>query len=293
MKTQEVVSSFMADCKLRGLSDKTLETYNSQLNNFASAFPGKFPPKPEIIQVFIANLKGEYNRDSHYRTLKDMCNFAKRRKLYKGENPMSSVTRPRIHKKISPIIDEITLLLLPLNLSDPKTSCLRDKAIIGLALDTAIRQGELLNLKRKDILDDRIVISGKTGYGVVPLSKTVREFILALPERKDGYVWSGRNHGNGDPPRLGKSGLYKICKKYLLLSGYQGERRFGLQTLRVSFGVLYLKDKGDMRSLQCILRHKNIQTTADYYTPYQQQDIVEKHHEHTPGRVFEEAKVSD
>lgn len=284
MKIQEVVDLFMADCKLRGLSDKTLETYNYQLENVCISLPGKFPPKPESIQVFLANIKGEYQRDSYHRTLKAICNYGIRRKYYKGDNPMLSVTRPRIHKKIPPIIDDTNLLIMPIYLTD-----LRDKAIIALALDTAIRQGELLNLKRKDILEDRIIVQGKVGYRVVPLSKEVRELILAVPERSDGYIWSGKNRGNKSP-RLGKAGLYEISKKYLLLSGYQGGRRFGLQTLRISFGVLYLRDGGDMKSLQLILGHKNIKTTADCYTPLRQQDIIEKHHAHSPGRVFAEVK---
>lgn len=279
MKTQEVVVSFMADCRLRGLSQKTLEGYNQQTKTLIELSP-KYPPKPEAIQEFLANLKaGPHTKDSYYRTFHAVGNYAQRR--HKIPNFMKSVTRPRIPREIMPTISNTELNLLAIFLDKAP---LRDKAIMALFIDTAIRKGEAINLKRKDILEDRIIIHGKTGYRVAPISKVTRDLLLALPVHEDGYIFHGagryKNH------RLGSTGFYKVVNRCLRSVGYTG-KQFGPQTLRRSFGRFHLKDGGDMQSLSLMLGHKNITTTANYYAPLLTEDVIQIHHKHTPGRIFD------
>lgn len=277
MRTQEVIASFMADRKLRGLSTRTLESYDCHLRQLAQ-LSQDYPPKPVIVQQFLAGVKGVYNADAHYRTFQAIDNYAHKR--FKTKNFMCYVTRPRIPKQIMPTISNTELNLLATFL---EKAPLRDKAIICLFIDTAIRKGEASNLKRKDIQEDRIIVQGKTGYRVVPVSPITRELLISLPAHEDGYVFHGthryRNH------RLSSTGLYKIVKKYLSMVGYKG-KQLGPQTLRRSFGVFHLKDGGDIRSLQLILGHSNPNTTMNYYTPLLTEDVIQIHHKHSPGRVF-------
>jgi len=276
MKTQEVVASFMADCKLRGLSPRTLKNYDCYTQRLIQISP-KFPPKPEIVQQFLAGVKGgPHNADSYYRTYHALGNYAERR--YGIPNFMASVTRPRVPRQIMPTISETELNLLAVFLEKAPP---RDKAILALFIDTAIRKGEACNLKRQDILEDRIIIHGKTGYRVAPISEVTRDLLLSLPVHEDGYIFYGKR---SEP--LGLTGFYKVVKKYLSMVGYRG-RQFGPQTLRRSFGRFHLKDGGDIQSLSLMLGHKNIKTTADYYAPLLTEDVIQIHHKHTPGRIFE------
>jgi len=279
MRTQEVVASFMADCRLRGLSPKTLRGYDCHVKRLIQLSP-KFPPKPDTIQEFLATVKGAHNADAYYRTYHALGKYAERR--YKKPNFMRSVTRPRVPKQIMPTISntELNLLAVFLEKATP-----RDKAILALFIDTAIREGEACNLKRQDILEDRIIIHGKTGYRVAPLSSVTRDLLLALSVYEDGYVFHG-THKYRDKP-LGSTGFYKIVKKYLSMIGYSGGKSFGPQILRRSFGRFHLKDGGDMQSLSLILGHRSIKTTADYYAPLLTEDVIQIHHKHSPGRVFE------
>ena len=280
MRTTEVVASFMADCRLRGLSPKTLRGYDSHVKRLIQLSP-KFPPKPETIQVFLSEVKGPHNADSYYRTFNDVGNYGERR--YRIPNFMKSVTRPRVPKTIMPTISntELNVLAVFLEKAPP-----RDKAIMALFIDTAIRSGEAVNLKRKDVGEDRIIVNGKTGYRIAPISKIARDLLLSLPIHEDGYVFHGTNKNKNKP--LGSTGFYKLVKKYLTMVGYSG-KQFGPQTLRRSFGRFHLKDGGDMQSLSLILGHKSIKTTADYYAPLLTEDVIEIHHKHSPGRIFENA----
>lgn len=283
MRTREVVGNFMADAKLRGLSARTLEGYACHLGRLTE-LSHDYPPKPDIIQTFLANVKGgPHNADAHYRTFRALSRWAQKR--YKTKNFMKSVTRPRVPKQIMPTISEMQLSLLAAWVAEAP---LRDKAIIMLFVDTAIRSGEACNLKREDIHEDRIVIHGKTGYRVAPISPSTREVVLSLPAYPDGYVFHGEDSHVNQP--LKKTGFYKVVRRYLRLVGHTG-KQFGPQILRRSFGVFHLKDGGDLKSLSMILGHSNITTTANYYTPLLTEDVIEIHHKHTPIKVFQEVNA--
>jgi len=183
-----------------------------------------------------------------------------------------------------PTITNLELNLLVTWLDDAP---LRERAIICMFIDTAIRSGEASNLKRDDIHEDRLIVHGKTGYRIVPVSPKVRDLLLSLPAHEDGYVFHGTHRYRNY--RLLKTGFYKIVKKYLKRVGYKG-KQFGPQTLRRSFGRWWLLAGGDMKTLSLIFGHSSIATTDKYYTPLMKEDVIKIHQKHTPGRVFEEVK---
>ena len=111
-----------------------------------------------------------------------------------------------------------------------------------------------------------------------------------LPETWDSAFGHIINFRQASNEVLKENGFYDVVKKYLLLAGYAGDKQFGPQLLRRSFGVWWLLDGGDMKSLSLIMGHKSISTTDAYYTPLAINDVIEIHHKHTPGRVFEEVK---
>ena len=282
MNMQEVVGSFMADCKLRGLSTRTLEGYSHHLAQL-SQLTHDYPPKPDIIQEFLANVNGgPYSRDAFFRSFRALSNYGHKR--FKTKNFMKSVTRPRIPKQVMPTLSyfELSLLAASMDAATP-----RDKAILCLLIDTAIRSGEAANLQRRDIQETTVTIHGKTGYRVAPISPSVRDRLLALPIYDDGYVFHGEGASKYHHSRLQKTGFYQVVRKYVRLSGYSG-RQFGPQLLRRSFGKFWLLAGGDLKSLSLILGHASVATTDKYYTPLAIEDVVHIHREHTPIKVFEE-----
>lgn len=282
IKTQRIGDSFLADCRNKKLSPKTLRGYIYHINRLIQLSP-KFPPKSEIIQRALADISGALNADAYYRTWHALGNYA--RGKYGIANFMDNVIRPRVPKQIMPTISETELNRLAILLREATP---RDKAIIALFIDTAIRNGEACNLKRKDIHEDRIIVHGKTGYRIAPISEVTRDLLLSLPAMTDGYVFYGTGKYRNKP--LASTGFYKIVRKYLKMVGYQG-KQFGPQTLRRSFGRFWLKEVKDIRSLQLILGHESIETTAKYYAPYLAEDIIELHQEYTPGKVFEDVSL--
>jgi len=286
--TQEAIDSFMTDCELRELREATRSEYRRHLE-YLSIFCPQLPPrKVGIIQEALINVKGgPYNRHSHWRTFRRFANYCV--DTYGIENFMKGIRGPKLHQKILPVLSEIEIGLLPvvLDAESPRT-----KAIIVLLLDTAIRQGELCTLKREDVtrFEDRIVVYGKTGYRMVPISPFARELCLALPIHKDGYLFHGTGRYRDTP--LGKRGIYDTSRKILKRINWQHDKK-GAHTFRRSHGYHHLKSGGNAKSAQMILGHADAAITMRYYAPYLINDVVEAHHKHTPGRVFEEVKCKE
>jgi len=286
LRTQEAIDSFMADCELRALSEKTRSEYRRHLK-LLSTFCPQIPPRKEgIIQQVLIDVKGSvYNRHAHWRTYHAFAHYVEVH-YKKIPNFMKGMGQPKLPDKILPVISETELGLLPWAL---ETESDRNKAVIVTLLDTAIRQGELCTLKREDMTqyEDRIIVCGKTGYRFVPISQIAREMCLALPKHEDGYLFHGTGRYRNTP--LGKRGIYDICRGVLEKIGWKYNKK-GAHTFRRTHGLFHLLDGGNAKSAQMVLGHADASTTMKYYAPYLIKDVIEAHHKHSPIKVFEEAK---
>lgn len=149
----------------------------------------------------------------------------------------------------------------------------RDIAIFELMINTGLRESEVCNLKLDDIvMSERkgvvIVRSGKgEKYREVPLNANVRRAIQA-------YLEVRPNRGNylfvsNKSERLSESQLYRIIRKYADMAGIKAHPHM----LRHTFATKLLREgKIDLPTLQNLLGHANINTTA-IYTRATMQDL--------------------
>lgn len=149
----------------------------------------------------------------------------------------------------------------------------RDIAIFELMINTGLRESEVCNLKLDDIvMSERkgvvIVRSGKgEKYREVPLNANVRRAIQA-------YLEVRPNRGNylfvsNKSERLSESQLYRIIRKYADMAGVKAHPHM----LRHTFATKLLREgKIDLPTLQNLLGHANINTTA-IYTRATMQDL--------------------
>jgi site-specific recombinase XerD len=149
----------------------------------------------------------------------------------------------------------------------------RDIAIFELMINTGLREAEVCNLKLDDVvMSERkgivIVRSGKgEKYREVPLNANVRRAIQA-------YLEVRPNRGNylfvsNKSDRLSESQLYRIIRKYADMAGIKAHPHM----LRHTFATKLLREgKIDLPTLQNLLGHVNINTTA-VYTRATMQDL--------------------
>jgi len=272
MKMREAVRVFLDNRKLRGLSIRTLNQYQQQLSRLLE-FSDKLPTKPEQIEAVLSTIPGgQETKHCYFSTYRTFYNFLEKRCGVK--NPMRYVDAPKVKAKVMPTLEMSDIELLPIFIKND-----RDRALIYLILDTGIRSGEAVSLRKEDIKESYIKVRGKVGERTVPISDSVVKLLLDLPTYEDGYVF------HGERGRLTRNGVYEIVRKYLTKIGITGAK-LGGHRLRHTFGRQYLVLGGDLRSLQLILGHSNISTTTKYAN-LAIEDVIQKHHKYTPAQLME------
>ncbi len=188
---------------------------------------------------------------------------------------------------------ELTRLLeAPLQEPDASknVSALRDKAILELFFSTGLRLAELCSLNRDlDLSKDEFSIRGKgEKVRVVFLSESAKSAIksyLALRKDMDEpmFVQFSRNKSVSDgdrneSARLTPRSIERLVKKYSIIAGIS--RKVTPHILRHSFATDLLENGADIRSVQVMLGHANIQTTQIYthVTDKQLKEIHKKFH---------------
>jgi len=147
-----------------------------------------------------------------------------------------------------------------------------EKTIIVFLYNTGCRVSEMLGAKTSDINYKRGVIrlrtlkrkGGKIEHRYVPLSTTLKSQIIY-------YIkWLSKKHGveeyEGVLFNTCRQNVYFIVRKRAENVGIMsaGTKPVHPHTLRHSFAVRYLKKTKNIRSLQIILGHTDINTTAMY-----------------------------
>lgn len=271
MKTELALREFIASRIAANLSPATIGWYKDRLFPFAYSCPD-IPRQPEPIERFLATIQGSpETKYDVYRALKTFFKFlCSRRRI---PNPMDAIHSPRRPKTLMPTLEVGELMKLLHSVESQ-----RDKAIITLLVDCGVRAGEVCSLLKHNIKQETIVVHGKVGWREVPISDETKRLLLQIATlSSDDYVF----HGNKGP--ITRHLIYAIVRRALEKAGIKGPK-LGPHRLRHAFGKNFLVQGGDLRSLQEIMGHADIETTQKYAT-LNLTDIVKKHQKFSPLRA--------
>jgi site-specific recombinase XerD len=141
---------------------------------------------------------------------------------------------------------------------------LKYRAALSVAYGAGLRASEVVSLKVSDIDSMRMVIRVEQGKGrkdrYVMLSPSLLELLRAYwkARRPQGWLFPGR-----DPVQpLTTRQLNRACHAATVAA--QIDKRVSLHTLRHSFATHLLEQKVDIRVIQVLLGHKQLDTTALY-----------------------------
>ena len=261
----------------KGLSDKTVESYSSDLTRFLefleknSVYNLSETDTPIILRYLIALRNAGLSarsRARHLVTLRGFYRFLAHKGMIKHD-PVRIIDLPKAGLKLPDVlsIQEIKDLLSLADGSKPQGA--RDAAMIELLYAAGLRVSELIDIKLQDIsLEAGFVrVFGKgSKERVVPIG-------LYAKDRIDHYIVNARprllknkmNHFLF-VTRLGKpmtrQGFWKLLKRYVLKAGIN--KNITPHTLRHSFASHLLEGGADLRSVQLMLGHIDISTTQIY-----------------------------
>lgn len=183
-------------------------------------------------------------------------------------NVAYDIESPKIEKTLPQVlsIPEVVRLIDAVKGTDPLS--LRNQALLELIYGSGLRVSELLDLKTSDIhlLDGYVRIVGKGNKErEVPLGEmSVLALRVYLTKSRNQLTMGNVDYLflNQDGKRLSRQGFFKILRKLAKTAGI--EQDVSPHMLRHSFATHLLEAGVDLRTLQELLGHEDIQTTQIY-----------------------------
>ncbi len=180
------------------------------------------------------------------------------------ENPVADLEYPRLRKSLPKYLtlEQSAALLQAVSGQNEK----RDYAILMLFLNCGIRRSELVGLNLTDVYEDRIRVVGKGNkerfvYFGSACRKAIDDY---LPERNKRVLTDNRAlFGSRDNNRISVTAVHRLVKKALLQAGLDSTQ-FSAHKLRHTAATMMLSGGVDVKTVQEVLGHENLNTTQIY-----------------------------
>ena len=181
-----------------------------------------------------------------------------------ADNPVADLEYPKLRKSLPKYLTLEQSAALLQAVSGPNQK--RDYAILMLFLNCGIRRSELVGLNLSDVYEDRIRVVGKGNkerfvYFGTPCRKAIDAY---LPERNKKILTDNRAlFGSRDNNRISVTAVHRLVKKYLLMAGLDATQ-FSAHKLRHTAATMMLSGGVDVKTVQEVLGHENLNTTQIY-----------------------------
>lgn len=180
------------------------------------------------------------------------------------ENPVADLEYPKLRKSLPKYLtmEQSSALLKAVSGTNEK----RDYAILMLFLNCGIRRSELVGLNLTDVYEDRIRVIGKGNkerfvYFGSACRKAIDNYLL---ERNKQELTDNRAlFGSRDNNRISVTAVHRLVKKALLQAGLDSTQ-FSAHKLRHTAATMMLSGGVDVKTVQEVLGHENLNTTQIY-----------------------------
>jgi len=248
------------DLRLRNFSERTVRRYTHTVAEFATYFH-KSPDQlgPEHIRTFLLHLLNE--RKLVWGTIqgaRSALKFLYTRTL-KQTWFDQEVIKPKVRRKLPTVWsrEEVCALL------DAEMN-IKHRALLALYYSAGLRCQEALDLKVSDIDSKRMIIHVREGKGKFPRQVMLSPKLLEILR----VYWRGRKPkdwlfpGKQAGEQLKANAVRVVCQKLRKQLGIR--KSLSPHVLRHSFATHLLDAGTDLRSIQLLLGHRDLETTSRY-----------------------------
>ncbi len=261
----------------KGYSKRTIINYEKDLELFNNFLKKNKITKIENINYETIRKYLSYLHEKKYESssvcrkisaLRTFFKYATKENIIKN-NPMILISNPKKEKKLPKYLnyEEIEKLLNSIDTTTKEG--IRDKLVIELLYSTGIRVSELVNIKIKDIKinEKQILILGKGNKERIVLfgelaKQTLKEYLNTNKELFTGNINNQYLFINKNKNHLSTNKIELIVKDVLKKSALK--LNISPHTLRHTFATHLLENGADLKSVQELLGHENLKTTAIY-----------------------------
>ena len=279
----QAIEGFLLSCRSRRLSEHTVSSYRSALKHFSNFVSGN-TDITEINHLHVVEFlsrqpvsnKTLYN---YHISISAFYTWAVREELV-DQHIMKRVPRANPEKPdIIPYTkkDVVAMLQASRSQRDP----LRYRAIILLLLDTGIRADELCNLliHQTDLKNQRINVWGKGAkQRVIPLSsnacQAIWKYLTQRPEANMGET----TFVTYENKKMNRRRLLDAIQR---IGNRAGVVDVTIHRFRHTFAITYLRNGGDVYTLQRILGHTTLNMVKRYLA-IAEADVEKAHKKASP-----------
>jgi len=247
------------DLQLRNRSPRTISCYVRAVARFAQHF-GRSPE----------DLDSEHTRQYQLHLLQQRVSWCRFNQAVSALRFLYRVTlqRPDVvflipygkKPKTLPAVlspDEVRRLL-------DAVSAPRDRLLLQTAYSCGLRISELVRLQVGDIDSQRMVLHVRQAKGqkdrLVPLSRVLLEQLRAYWREYQPRLWLFPGQDHRAPMSTGQ--VQRVCRNAVRASGIS--KKASMHTLRHSFATHLLENGANLITLQKLLGHNQLSTTARY-----------------------------
>jgi len=243
------INSLKVEMRLRGFSDRTIEAYVRYNTLYLEFIEGK-EPSEQSIKTYLADSMEKGKSAKTIALMRAALLF-----YYNGlEKKKFEIPSPKLEKKLPSVLSVEDIISLFENTTNKKSL-----AIMKTLYSSGLRVSELCNLRRDDVDSKNGFIIVRQGKGK-KTRKTVIDTGLAdtlLGLFEGEYVFS-KNKGD----RISERSVQMILSSAKKRAGIK--KRVTPHTLRHSFATHLLEAGTNIRVIQELLGHENLQTTQIY-----------------------------
>ncbi len=180
------------------------------------------------------------------------------------ENPVADLEYPKLRKSLPKYLtmSQASALLQAVSGQNAK----RDYAILMLFLNCGIRRSELVGLNLSDVYEDRIRVVGKGNkerfvYFGSACHRAIEAYMMERNKMvlTDNRALFGSRNGN----RISVTAVHRLVDKALLKAGLD-TTQFSAHKLRHTAATMMLSGGVDVKTVQEVLGHENLNTTQIY-----------------------------
>lgn len=180
------------------------------------------------------------------------------------ENPVADLEYPKLRKSLPKYLTLEQSARLLSNVSGVNEK--RDYAILMLFLNCGIRRSELVSLNITDVYEDRIRVIGKGNkerfvYFGSACRKAIHAYMIERNKKvlTDNRALFGSRNGN----RISVTAVHRLVEKALMQAGLD-PTQYSAHKLRHTAATMMLSGGVDVKTVQEVLGHENLNTTQIY-----------------------------
>lgn len=308
------IDRYMLDCAAKGLSIKTMKSYEQTLKLFARYLEDKFKitsakvVKAEHLKEYMKDLaeRGKYEMTSSLKpvnfperrpdygkkvSMTTIANYTRNIKAFYGHlhseryirtNPVKKVKNMKPERKMKVLLEDNELRQFFRAFDVTKFDQYRDWIIARLIFDTGSRISELLAIVPSDVdLRSNAILLRETKskkQRFVYFSDKTRRHLKSWLDYRDRYS----NSAFIFPTLQGNKNKASSVERSFRLRSKDVGLAVSPHLLRNNFAKRYLINGGDLATLSRLLGHASIEITAQIYLDFADKEISKKYRQHSP-----------